>query len=72
MKPYGVDYALSRVYIFAPEFLSMLDFWLADIPRKRNLSWRNFIYDFIKYQNKQIDRADLAALDKIMKERIKP
>ena len=54
------------------KFLAKLDFWLADVARARNLSWRNFIYDFIKYQNKQLDRADLAALDKIMKEKVKP
>lgn len=72
LKPYSVNYAMSSTYRFVPEFLSKLDFWLADIARARNLSWRNFIYDFIKFQNKQLDRADLAALDKIMKERIKP
>ncbi|WP_298953949.1 hypothetical protein [uncultured Campylobacter sp.] len=72
LKPYSVNYAMSSTYRFVPEFLEKLDFWLADIARARNLSWRNFIYDFIKYQNKQIDRADLAALDKIMKEKVKP
>ncbi len=73
LKPYSVKYALDEKYTFEESFINKLDFWLANVALTRNLSWRNFIYDFIAFQNgKKEGRADLAALDKFMKERIKP
>lgn len=72
IKPYELNAAIDE-YIWDETFLSKLDFWLANVPTLKNISYRKFIYRFIDFQNGKIsDRKDLIALDKVMKARIRP
>lgn len=85
-KPYEINYALDEFYVWDSEFIDNLDFYMANVPSIKNLSYAKFIYLFIDYQNnkqspsqnvrpqyanEQIQRADLAALDKLMSAKIK-
>lgn len=72
-KPYTINYALDPYYSWDSEFLSKLDFYLANIAMAKNLSYRKFIYLFIDFQNNLIDpnREDMRELDRLMSKRIK-
>lgn len=69
MKPYTINYSLDSNYIWDKDFISSLDFYIANIQKTKDLSYRKFVQLFIDYQNKKIpfDREDLKELDKIMK-----
>nr|DAX89861.1 MAG TPA: hypothetical protein [Caudoviricetes sp.] len=85
LKPYKIDYALDPYYSWDENFIKRLDYYMANIiygqidnyehPEKflnsNELGYRNFIYQFIAYQNgEHTDREDLRALDRLMSRKI--
>ena len=61
-------------YVWNEYFLNKLEFWLANVPTLKHISYRKFIYDFIDFQNgkAKVQRKDMIELDRIMKNRIRP
>ena len=85
LKPYQIDYALDPYYSWDENFIKRLDYYMANIvygvndnlqhPEKilnsDELGYRNFIYQFIAYQNgEHTDREDLRSLDRLMSKKI--
>lgn len=65
--PYTIERTLlSKNYLFYDDFLSSLDWFLADVSRAKGLSYEKFIKLFVDYQDGKVDRQDLKALDMAM------
>lgn len=73
LKPYVMSEKLDQ-YVWNEYFLSKLEFWLANVPTLKHISYRKFIYDFIDFQNgkAKVQRKDMVELDRVMKNRIRP
>lgn len=73
MKPYVINSALDNYYEWDVVFIKNLDYYMANIPKTRDLSCEKFIRLFFDYQNKKIDlgREDLRELDRLMKNKIR-
>ncbi|QCD52507.1 hypothetical protein [Campylobacter sp. RM16192] len=71
-KPYDINSAIDNYYVWDEGFISNLDYYMANIPKTRDLSYAKFIKLFFDYQNKLItpDREDLRELDRYMKNKI--